>query len=127
MPRRFRLAVLVHKLWNTLNFVVGGLATLLVLQQAGKEVLQGTLSPGDAVSFGVYGVGVGHAASDAAHAAQYAAACLARAAVALDLLDQEEAKAAEADAAEERSCSVLAMARLPVGCLLYTSPSPRDS
>ena len=92
--------MLVHKLWNTLNFLAAGLATLFVVREAGKDVLSGHLSSGAALSFAVYGVATGQAANDAANELQKASARAARASVALQILGdcnlgEEEAAAAE--------------------------------
>ena len=81
--------MLAHKLWNAINLLSAGAATLLLLREAGRDVLRGSLSTGSAVSFAVYGVSVGHAANDAATDLQRTAACLARASVALSMLGGE--------------------------------------
>ena len=97
--------MLVHKVWNTLNLLVPGLATLLIMREAGRDVLRGHLSTGDAISFAAYGLTIGHAADAAARAWQSTSSGLARARVAIELLDAEEARAKHAADTDRRLAS----------------------
>ena len=80
--------MLVHKLWNTLNFLLAGLTTLFLLREAGRDILAGALTSGSAISFAVYGNALGHAADAAANELQKASASAARAGAALQMLEE---------------------------------------
>ena len=95
--------MLVHKAWNALNLFSAGMATMLIVREAGRDVLRGDLSTGSAISFAIYGVSGGTSANDAANALQKASACLARAGVALEMLHDGEARAALAADAERQA------------------------
>ena len=107
--------VLLHKLWTTFNMLAGGACTILMLREAGRDVVRGQLTSGAALSFAVYGLTAGYAANDGLNALQRAKASAARATSALVLLDVEEARADAALAEERRRLACAAAESLPSG------------
>ena len=64
---------------------------LFIVRVGGQDVLSGSLTAGSGVSFGVYAITVGSAANDAANDLQHTSSNVARASVALSMLDAHSA------------------------------------
>uniref|UniRef100_A0A6T7YDP1 ATP-dependent transporter ycf16 n=1 Tax=Prymnesium polylepis TaxID=72548 RepID=A0A6T7YDP1_9EUKA len=119
-----RYEVFIHKIWNALNMLAGGCATILVLREAGRDVLDGKLTGGQLLAFAVYGVTAGQSVNEALNAFQHAKASAAKATTALRMLDDESARVASA--AEEEEALLLATAQKPPEGKAAANVSVRD-
>ena len=93
----------VHKCWNCSNLSMAAAACLILLRAAGVLLARGELSAGDIVQLGLFGIGCGNNANDAANAYAKASASAAKGAKALEMLDEvaiAAAREAESTAAK---------------------------